>query len=107
MELMPFWLSTADLFNEFIIFPLPAQTWLQEWRQRLQDSPDDLKLINDLITEILSCDQHPLSQLLKRYQIAIYHKIMPLIQKKLPSIEEIVVPYRDVEPLKLQGNDIV
>nr|XP_054748578.1 VPS9 domain-containing protein 1-like [Lytechinus pictus] len=79
-----------------------VKTWLQEWRKRLQESPGDLGLIRDLLIDILSCDQHPLSQLLKRYQITIYHKIMPLIQKELPSIEEIVVPYRDVQPLKLQ-----
>eukprot|EP00057_Strongylocentrotus_purpuratus_P011512 XP_011665986.1 PREDICTED: VPS9 domain-containing protein 1 isoform X1 [Strongylocentrotus purpuratus] len=79
-----------------------VKTWLQDRRQRLQESPGDLRLIHDLITEILSCDQHPLSQLLKRYQITIYQKIMPLIQRKLPSIEEIVVPFKDVEPLKLQ-----
>ncbi|XP_072169224.1 VPS9 domain-containing protein 1-like [Diadema setosum] len=78
------------------------KTWLQDWRQRLQESPRDLKLIHDLVTEILSSDGHPLTQLLKRYQIIIYHKIMPLIQKDLMSIEEIVVPYKDIVPLKLQ-----
>ena len=39
----------------------------------------------------------------KSYQIFIYHKIMPLIQKEIPTIEEIKVPYRDVVALELQG----
>lgn len=59
--------------------------WLTSWRDRLKMYPDDTALIQQLIQAILLATDHPLSQLLFRYQTDILQQLKSLITKYMDS----------------------
>ncbi|XP_038070372.1 VPS9 domain-containing protein 1-like [Patiria miniata] len=81
------------------------ESWLLEWRHKLQKSPRDLQFIHALIGHILACPAHPFTQLLKKFQFTVYQTLLPLVQKDTDTLEQIKVPYKTVEPLKLAGSE--
>ncbi|XP_072051978.1 VPS9 domain-containing protein 1-like [Amphiura filiformis] len=95
LELRKVYASTMEFENQV--------NWLQEWRIKLQESPRNLQLIHDLITLILTCKEHPLTQQLQRYQFAVYKLIYPLIQKHIEKIQQNCVPFHNVKPLELSA----
>ncbi|XP_055955277.1 VPS9 domain-containing protein 1 [Patella vulgata] len=76
--------------------------WLLEWRKKLSNSPKDPVIISQLITEILRCEDHPLTVLLKKYQYKIYERLYPLVSTKMADINEISVPL----PLKYYPSNV-
>ncbi|XP_077993174.1 VPS9 domain-containing protein 1-like [Glandiceps talaboti] len=80
--------------------------WLLQWREKLQSSPQDTKLIDELITQILSSKEHPITQLLQKYQYNIYKKLYTIIEQNKQELDEIKVPYSDVVPLDFHDDDI-
>ncbi|ESO90860.1 hypothetical protein LOTGIDRAFT_233615 [Lottia gigantea] len=66
--------------------------WLLEWRIKLSNSPKDQVVISQLVTQILRCEDHPLTKLLMKYQYKIYEKLYPLVSTKMATVNEICVP---------------
>ena len=96
------------------ISPVPAadllhfvlQKWLQNWRSKLEASPEEPELICQLIQDILRCQDHPLTLLLKQYQYKIYEKIYPLVSSKKQRLEVVRVPLdRSLWPLELCNDE--
>ncbi|XP_033626711.1 VPS9 domain-containing protein 1-like [Asterias rubens] len=80
------------------------ESWLLEWREKLREAPKDLKFIHSLISHILACQDHPFTQLLKKFQFSVYQSLLPLIQKDAEALEQIRVPYKMVEPLAMSDS---
>lgn len=74
------------------------QAWLLHWRTRLKESQQDTVFIDHLIKLIVSTDGHPLCQLLRKYQYAIYDKLKPLVVDRLNECFYVRVPFDGVEP---------
>ncbi|XP_070537434.1 VPS9 domain-containing protein 1-like isoform X2 [Ptychodera flava] len=79
--------------------------WLLEWREKLKGSPQDSNLIHQLINHILSCKDHPITQLLQKYQYNIYKKLYTIIQQNAHRLENIKVPFDDEQPLTFPVSD--
>ncbi|XP_032709627.1 VPS9 domain-containing protein 1 isoform X3 [Lontra canadensis] len=55
--------------------------WPKHWKARLKKSPGDLSLVTSLVSHLLSIPDHPISQLLKKLQCAVYQTLYPLVSK--------------------------
>ncbi|CAM9963813.1 unnamed protein product [Lampetra fluviatilis] len=55
--------------------------WPRQWKARLRERPDDSALVSALISTLLSCGEHPLTQLLQEQQLRVYKKLHPLVSK--------------------------
>uniref|UniRef100_S4RP42 Uncharacterized protein n=1 Tax=Petromyzon marinus TaxID=7757 RepID=S4RP42_PETMA len=55
--------------------------WPRQWKARLRERPDDSTLVSALISTLLSCGEHPLTQLLQEQQLRVYKKLHPLVSK--------------------------
>ncbi|XP_059160685.1 VPS9 domain-containing protein 1-like isoform X2 [Physella acuta] len=69
------------------------EKWLQNWRSKLDSNPEDPILISQLVAEILRCQDHPLTELLRKYQFKIYERLYPLVANKHQDLELIKVPF--------------
>ncbi|KAH3776659.1 VPS9 domain-containing protein 1-like [Dreissena polymorpha] len=56
------------------------QVWLAELRKRLDSNPTDIEVISEIITSILSCQSHPLTEELEKHQNRILDKLTPLVK---------------------------
>ncbi|XP_069320901.1 VPS9 domain-containing protein 1 isoform X3 [Eulemur rufifrons] len=53
--------------------------WPKHWRAKLKRSPGDLSLVTNLVSHLLSLPDHPISQLLKKLQCAVYSTLYPVV----------------------------
>uniref|UniRef100_H3AYQ1 VPS9 domain containing 1 n=1 Tax=Latimeria chalumnae TaxID=7897 RepID=H3AYQ1_LATCH len=59
--------------------------WPKQWKDKLKKNPNDLALVAGLISYMLGCPDHPITQLLKRLQYRIYNKLYPIVSKNDPG----------------------
>uniref|UniRef100_A0A2C9KGW0 VPS9 domain-containing protein n=1 Tax=Biomphalaria glabrata TaxID=6526 RepID=A0A2C9KGW0_BIOGL len=82
--------------------------WLKNWRSKLEASPEDPILISQLVAEVLRCADHPLTVLLKKYQLKIYERLYPLVNDKHKGLDQIKIPLLKSEwPTLDEVSDIV
>ncbi|XP_044515317.1 VPS9 domain-containing protein 1 [Gracilinanus agilis] len=55
--------------------------WPKLWKAKLKRNPNDLSLVTGLVSHLLSFPDHPVSQLLKKLQCAVYNRLYPIISK--------------------------
>ncbi|XP_031197589.1 VPS9 domain-containing protein 1 isoform X2 [Mastomys coucha] len=55
--------------------------WPKHWRAKLKRSPGDLSLVTSLVSHLLSLPDHPISQLLKKLQCAVYSALYPIVSR--------------------------
>uniref|UniRef100_A0A8C9UC31 VPS9 domain containing 1 n=1 Tax=Serinus canaria TaxID=9135 RepID=A0A8C9UC31_SERCA len=55
--------------------------WPRQWKVQLKRSPADLSVVSGLFSCLLSCPEHPISQLLRRLQCAVYTRLYPAISR--------------------------
>ncbi|XP_011377431.1 VPS9 domain-containing protein 1 [Pteropus vampyrus] len=55
--------------------------WPKHWRAKLKRSPGDLSLVTSLVSHLLSVPEHPVTQLLKRLQCAVYQALYPIVSR--------------------------
>ncbi|GCC31035.1 VPS9 domain-containing protein 1 isoform X1 [Chiloscyllium punctatum] len=66
--------------------------WPKQWKMKLRSQPNDHVLVAGLLSQILSCSEYPISQLLKKLQCKIYSKLYPIVNKNfldLTSVNEL------------------
>lgn len=68
------------------------EIWMLDLRKQLEDSPDDVIVIYNLIEKVLCCETHPLTQQLKTYQEKTFQRIYPLVQDKAEQVNLVRVP---------------
>ncbi|XP_052023167.1 VPS9 domain-containing protein 1 [Apodemus sylvaticus] len=59
--------------------------WPKHWRAKLKRSPGDLSLVTSLVSHLLSLPDHPISQLLKKLQCAVYSALYPVVSRAAVS----------------------
>ncbi|XP_074695341.1 VPS9 domain-containing protein 1 isoform X1 [Strix aluco] len=57
------------------------QDWPRQWKARLKRSPTDLSLVSGLFSCLLSFPEHPIAQLLRQLQCAVYARLYPAISQ--------------------------
>ncbi|KAM6117907.1 LOW QUALITY PROTEIN: VPS9 domain-containing protein 1 [Pterocles gutturalis] len=55
--------------------------WPRQWKARLRRSPADLSLVPGLFSCLLSSPEHPIAQLLRRLQCAVYARLYPAVSQ--------------------------
>uniref|UniRef100_A0A8C5IUI8 VPS9 domain containing 1 n=1 Tax=Junco hyemalis TaxID=40217 RepID=A0A8C5IUI8_JUNHY len=55
--------------------------WPRQWKVQLKRSPADLSVVSGLFSCLLSCPEHPISQLLRRLQCAVYARLYPAVSR--------------------------
>ncbi|XP_021084690.1 VPS9 domain-containing protein 1 isoform X3 [Mesocricetus auratus] len=55
--------------------------WPKHWRAKLKRSPGDLSVVTSLVSHLLSLPDHPISQLLKKLQCAVYSALYPVVSR--------------------------
>ncbi|NXE70816.1 VP9D1 protein, partial [Calcarius ornatus] len=55
--------------------------WPRQWKAQLKRSPADLSVVSGLFSCLLSCPEHPISQLLRRLQCAVYARLYPAVSR--------------------------
>ncbi|XP_053772176.1 VPS9 domain-containing protein 1 isoform X2 [Desmodus rotundus] len=55
--------------------------WPKHWRAKLKRTPGDLSLVTSLVSHLLSVPDHPISQLLKKLQCAVYRALYPVVSR--------------------------
>ncbi|KAF4789225.1 VPS9 domain-containing protein 1 [Turdus rufiventris] len=55
--------------------------WPRQWKAQLKRSPADLSVVSGLFSCLLSCPEHPIMQLLRRLQCAVYARLYPAISR--------------------------
>ncbi|XP_057349028.1 VPS9 domain-containing protein 1 isoform X2 [Manis pentadactyla] len=55
--------------------------WPKHWKAKLKKSPGDLSLVTSLVSHLLSVPDHPISQLLKKLQCAVYRALYPIVSR--------------------------
>uniref|UniRef100_A0A8C2UNK7 VPS9 domain containing 1 n=1 Tax=Chinchilla lanigera TaxID=34839 RepID=A0A8C2UNK7_CHILA len=55
--------------------------WPKHWRAKLKRNPGDLSLVTSLVSHLLSLPDHPISQLLKKLQCAVYSALYPVVSQ--------------------------
>ncbi|KAG8508163.1 LOW QUALITY PROTEIN: VPS9 domain-containing protein 1 [Galemys pyrenaicus] len=58
--------------------------WPKTWKAKLKRSPGDLSLVTSLVSHLLSVPDHPIAQLLRRLQCAVYRALYPLVSSSAP-----------------------
>ncbi|KAL1784403.1 hypothetical protein HispidOSU_011898 [Sigmodon hispidus] len=64
--------------------------WPKHWRAKLKRSPGDLSIVTSLISHLLSLPDHPISQLLKKLQCAVYSALYPVVSRA--AISAVLAP---------------
>nr|XP_030705254.1 VPS9 domain-containing protein 1 isoform X3 [Globicephala melas] len=59
--------------------------WPKRWKAKLKRSPGDLSLVTSLVSHLLSVPDHPISQLLKKLQCAVYRALYPIVSRGAAS----------------------
>ncbi|KAM4833953.1 VPS9 domain-containing protein 1 isoform 2-T2 [Thomomys bottae] len=59
--------------------------WPKHWRAKLKRSPGDLSLVTSLVSHLLSLPDHPISQLLKKLQCAVYSALYSIVSQTAVS----------------------
>ncbi|XP_021264175.1 VPS9 domain-containing protein 1 [Numida meleagris] len=59
--------------------------WPRQWKARLKRSPSDLSLVTGLFSCLLSFPEHPIAQLLRKLQCAVYTRLYPAISQSNPE----------------------
>ncbi|XP_074769604.1 VPS9 domain-containing protein 1 isoform X2 [Athene noctua] len=55
--------------------------WPRQWKARLKRSPTDLSLVSGLFSCLLSFPEHPIAQLLRQLQCAVYARLYPAVSQ--------------------------
>ncbi|KAH0501520.1 VPS9 domain-containing protein 1 [Microtus ochrogaster] len=55
--------------------------WPKHWRAKLKRNPGDLSVVTSLVSHLLSLPDHPISQLLKKLQCAVYSALYPVVSR--------------------------
>ncbi|NWS76124.1 VP9D1 protein, partial [Crotophaga sulcirostris] len=55
--------------------------WPRQWKAQLKRSPADLSLVPGLFSCLLSFPEHPIAQLLRRLQCAVYARLYPAVSQ--------------------------
>uniref|UniRef100_A0A8C3NRW8 VPS9 domain containing 1 n=1 Tax=Cyanoderma ruficeps TaxID=181631 RepID=A0A8C3NRW8_9PASS len=55
--------------------------WPRQWKAQLKQSPADLSVVSGLFSCLLSCPEHPITQLLRRLQCAVYARLYPAVSR--------------------------
>ncbi|NWH74894.1 VP9D1 protein, partial [Piaya cayana] len=55
--------------------------WPRQWKARLKRSPADLSLVSGLFSCLLSFPDHPIVQLLRQLQCAVYARLYPAVSQ--------------------------
>ncbi|NXJ89517.1 VP9D1 protein, partial [Corythaixoides concolor] len=55
--------------------------WPRQWKARLKRSPADLSLVSGLFSCLLSFSEHPITQLLRQLQCAVYARLYPAVSQ--------------------------
>ncbi|NXD30605.1 VP9D1 protein, partial [Spelaeornis formosus] len=55
--------------------------WPRQWKAQLKRSPADLSVVSGLFSCLLSCPEHPIPQLLRRLQCAVYARLYPAVNR--------------------------
>ncbi|NXH49601.1 VP9D1 protein, partial [Dicaeum eximium] len=55
--------------------------WPRQWKAQLNRSPADLSVVSGLFSCLLSCPEHPITQLLRRLQCAVYTRLYPAVSR--------------------------
>ncbi|XP_066288689.1 VPS9 domain-containing protein 1-like [Branchiostoma lanceolatum] len=69
------------------------ELWLKAWRAKLAEHYDDLKLIEELVKQVLSCQEHPITKEMQQFQLKLYDRLNPLVEKLNQEPERVTVPY--------------
>ncbi|KAI8504669.1 Vacuolar sorting protein 9 (VPS9) domain [Branchiostoma belcheri] len=81
------------------------ELWLKAWRAKLAEHSEDLKLIEDLVKQILSCQEHPITKKMQQFQVKLYDRLHPLVEKLQQEPEKVTVPYiEDLTDLEHYGS---
>ncbi|XP_078688486.1 VPS9 domain-containing protein 1-like isoform X2 [Branchiostoma floridae x Branchiostoma belcheri] len=81
------------------------ELWLKAWRAKLAEHSEDLKLIEDLVKQILSCQEHPITKKMHQFQVKLYDRLHPLVEKLQQEPEKVTVPYiEDLTDLEHYGS---
>ncbi|XP_052541593.1 VPS9 domain-containing protein 1 isoform X2 [Tympanuchus pallidicinctus] len=59
--------------------------WPRQWKARLKRSPSDLSLVTGLFSCLLSFPEHPIAQLLRKLQCAVYTRLYPAVSQSNPE----------------------
>ncbi|XP_072202354.1 VPS9 domain-containing protein 1 isoform X3 [Excalfactoria chinensis] len=59
--------------------------WPRQWKARLKRSPSDLSLVTGLFSCLLSFPEHPIAQLLRKLQCAVYTRLYPAVSQNNPE----------------------
>ncbi|NWH68728.1 VP9D1 protein, partial [Geococcyx californianus] len=55
--------------------------WPRQWKAQLKRSPADLSLVSGLFSCLLSFPEHPIAQLLRQLQCAVYARLYPAVSQ--------------------------
>ncbi|XP_064375905.1 VPS9 domain-containing protein 1 [Dromaius novaehollandiae] len=55
--------------------------WPRQWKAKLKRSPADLSVVAGLFSCLLSCPEHPIAQLLRKLQCAVYGRLYPAVSQ--------------------------
>ncbi|XP_071423999.1 VPS9 domain-containing protein 1 isoform X3 [Pithys albifrons albifrons] len=55
--------------------------WPRQWKAQLKRSPADLSVVSGLFSCLLSSPEHPIAQLLRRLQCAVYARLYPAVSQ--------------------------
>ncbi|XP_061878370.1 VPS9 domain-containing protein 1 isoform X1 [Entelurus aequoreus] len=64
--------------------------WPKQWKANMRENSDDVALVTELISCLLSSD-HPVVKLLKKQQYRIYNRLYPIVSKGLPTSSALAV----------------
>ncbi|XP_033943403.1 VPS9 domain-containing protein 1 isoform X1 [Pseudochaenichthys georgianus] len=57
--------------------------WPKLWKANMKKNPDDVTLVSDLVSYLLSRADHPVVNLLRKHQYRVYNRLYPIISKGL------------------------
>ncbi|XP_078607441.1 VPS9 domain-containing protein 1-like [Branchiostoma floridae x Branchiostoma japonicum] len=69
------------------------ELWLKAWRAKLSEHPSDSKLIEELVKQVLRCQEHPITKKMQQFQLKLYDRLNPLVEKLQQEPEKVTVPY--------------
>uniref|UniRef100_A0A8B9IUY9 VPS9 domain-containing protein n=1 Tax=Amazona collaria TaxID=241587 RepID=A0A8B9IUY9_9PSIT len=55
--------------------------WPRQWKAKLKRSPADLSVVSGLFSCLLSFPEHPIAQLLRQLQCAVYARLYPAVSR--------------------------
>ncbi|NXF72003.1 VP9D1 protein, partial [Sclerurus mexicanus] len=55
--------------------------WPRQWKAQLKQSPADLSVVSGLFSCLLSSPEHPVAQLLRQLQCAVYARLYPAVSQ--------------------------